>query len=73
MRGPGQGRDGRDNYGWSDCQADLEDGVHPAVVGARLGEPETYVREIAGQQGWAIVWDEEAKPAAFADPDWLDA
>jgi hypothetical protein len=49
-------------------------GVHPTVVAARLGEPEDYVREIAGQQGWAIAWDDTPKPAAFvADLDWLDA
>lgn len=44
-------------YGWADVQADLEDGVHPEVVCARLGEPIAYLLEVASQQGWAITWD----------------
>jgi hypothetical protein len=46
---------GRVDYGWAEARADLEQGVHPAVVAARLGEPEDYVREVAKDQGWPIA------------------
>ncbi len=44
-------------YGWSEVREELEDGIHPDVVAARLGEPVAYIREVAEQQGWAVVWD----------------
>lgn len=31
-------------------------GIHPEVVAARLGEPITYVLEVAEQQGWAVTY-----------------
>lgn len=50
MRGRGHRRD----YGWSEAQEELADGRHPAVVAARLGEPEDYVREVVQDRGWPI-------------------
>lgn len=52
MRGRATTRD----YGWSQAQADLADGVHPGVVASRLGDTEANVREIADQQGWPVSW-----------------
>lgn len=51
------------NYGWADVQAELEDGVHPAVVAARLGEPEPYVLEVAEQQGWPVSYKAHPLPS----------
>lgn len=44
------------DYGWADAQAELANGIHPAVVAARLGETEDYVREVAGERGWPITY-----------------
>ncbi len=52
----GRGRQHRRDYGWSEAQEELEEGVHPAVVAARIGEPVDFVVETAEQRGWAIVW-----------------
>lgn len=51
----GQTNNGKD-YGWARAQIDLEQGIHPGVVAARLGETEENVREVADQQGWPISW-----------------
>jgi len=45
------------DYGWSQAQEELEDGIHPAVVAARLGEPESYLIEVAEQRGWAVTYE----------------
>ncbi len=69
-----RGRGARRDYGWTEVQAELAMGVHPAVAAARLGEPESYIRDVADQQGWPIAWDAEPKRATFAaDPEWLDS
>lgn len=47
-----------EDYGWPEAQVDLECGIHLAVVAARLGEPEDYVREVAADQGWPIAWED---------------
>lgn len=54
-------------YGWSDAEVELAEGTHPAVVAARLGESEDYIREVAETQGWPITWDGSAKPAKWVD------
>jgi len=46
----------RPEYAWPQAQEELEDGIHPEVVAARLGEPVSYVLEVADQQGWAVTW-----------------
>lgn len=43
-------------YGMAEAQSELEEGIHPGVVAARLGDTEENVREIAAQQGWPISW-----------------
>ncbi len=43
-------------YGWTEAEEELHEGVHPVVVAARLGEPVSYVLEVADQQGWAVTW-----------------
>lgn len=43
-------------YGWSQAQEELEEGIHPEVVACRLGEPISYLLEVANQRGWPIVW-----------------
>lgn len=43
------------NYGWNEARADLEEGISPKVVAAKLGEPEAYLLEVAEQQGWPIT------------------
>lgn len=55
------------DYGWTDAEVDLAMGVNPAVVAARMGEPEEYVLEVADRQGWPITWkgaDSETVAAA---------
>lgn len=67
-------RGNRRDYAWPEAEVDLAMGVHPAVVAARLGEPEGYIRDVADQQGWPIAWENEPVPAVGAvDPDWLDS
>jgi hypothetical protein len=44
------------DYGWANAQAELAEGIHPGVVAARLGEPEDYVLEVAGDRGWPVTW-----------------
>lgn len=51
-----RGRDPCREYGWAEVQQELEEGVHPEVVAARIGEPIAYLLEIADQQGWPISW-----------------
>ena len=46
------------DYGWREAQCDLEEGVRLSVVALRLGEPEDFVREVAEQQGWPVVYDD---------------
>lgn len=46
----------RPEYAWPQAQEELEDGIHPEVVAARLGEPVAYVLEVADQQGWAVTY-----------------
>lgn len=43
------------NYGWGEAQSDLEDGIAPAVVAAKLGESVAYLLEVAEQQGWPVT------------------
>jgi len=52
------------DYGWLDVQSDLAAGVHPAVVAARLGEHEDYIREVADRQGWPVSHKPHAMPSA---------
>lgn len=67
-------RGNKEDYGWLEARRDLEEGVHPAVVAARLGEPEEYIRDTADAQGWPIAWENDAQPGMGAlDPDWLDS
>ncbi len=54
------------DYGWPEAQTDLARGVHPAVVGARLGEPEDYVLETADAQGWPVTWNGQRPVADIA-------
>ncbi len=51
------GRSHRRDYGWTEAREELEEGIHPAVVAARLGEPLDFVVEEAERQGWHIVWE----------------
>jgi len=44
------------DYGWTEAEEELHEGVHPEVVAARMGEPVSYVLEVADQQGWAVTW-----------------
>lgn len=53
-------------YGWSDAEAALADGIHPEVVAARLGEPIDHVLEVADERGWPITWDGRSKRACWA-------
>ena len=46
------------DYGWADAAADLEDGVKLSIVALRLGEPVDFVREVAEQQGWPVIYDD---------------
>lgn len=55
MRGQ-PGRTHRREYGWNEAREELEEGIHPEVVAARLGEPIDYLLETAGQQAWPITW-----------------
>jgi len=59
------------DYDWPHVQADLANGVHPAVVAARLGEPEEYVRDVADAQGWPIAWAD--RPINHPDLGELDS
>jgi hypothetical protein len=43
-----------ESYGWAEAQRDLEDGLHPEVVAARLGEPIDHLLEVADQRGWPV-------------------
>ncbi len=51
-----RGRGGRRDYAWPDAHADLEAGVHPEVVAARLGEHIDTVLTTADEQGWPVSW-----------------
>ncbi len=53
----GPGRTHRREYGWNEAREELEEGIHPAVVAARLGEPLDCVIEQAERQGWPVVWE----------------
>lgn len=44
------------DYGWEDARSELETGIHPEVVAARLGEPIDYLLEVADQQGWQVTY-----------------
>jgi len=44
------------DYGWGEAERELADGIHPEVVAARLGEPITYLIEVADERGWSITW-----------------
>lgn len=44
-------------YGWSEAEAALADGIHPEVVAARLGEPISYLLEVADERRWPVTWD----------------
>lgn len=46
----------QDSYGWDEARSELEQGIHPGVVAARLGEPEDYVREVAEERGWPVSY-----------------
>lgn len=46
----------RSDYGWSQAEIDLADGVHPEVVAARIGEPIDFVLKTADEQRWPIRW-----------------
>lgn len=48
-------------YGWSDAEAALADGIHPEVVAARLGEPISYLLEVAAERGWPVTWEGSRK------------
>jgi hypothetical protein len=63
----------RKDYGWAEAERDLADGVHPAVVGARLGESEVFVLEVANERGWPITWDGTPKKAKWIDAVELDS
>ena len=54
------------NYGWADAEEELADGIHPEVVAARLGEPVSYVIEVAEQQGWPVSY-EPIRPEHIVD------
>jgi len=43
-------------YGWAEAREDLEDGVNPITVAERMGEPVSYIIEVAEMQGWPIRW-----------------
>jgi hypothetical protein len=43
-----------ESYGWAEAQRDLENGLHPEVVAARIGEPIDCLLEVADERGWAI-------------------
>lgn len=47
----------RESYGWLEVRRDLEEGIDPKTVASRLGEPVSYLLEVAHQQGWPIVWN----------------
>lgn len=51
-----RGRGARRDYGWTEAEADLAQGVHPEVVAARLGEPIAHVLEVADDHAWPIRW-----------------
>lgn len=69
-----RGRWARRDYGWLNVEIDLALGVSPAVVAARLGESEDYVREVADRQGWPITWTgPSADDRRLADHLGLDA
>jgi hypothetical protein len=68
MRGRASHRD----YDWPRVEADLANGVHPAVVAARLGESMEYVLDVADAQGWPVAW-EENHPVVHADLGELDS
>lgn len=53
------------DYGWAQAQEDLEEGLHPEVVAARLGEPISCLLEVADAQGWPITWNGTPKPASW--------
>lgn len=44
------------DYDWDDAAAELEDGVHPEVVAARIGEPIDLVLTTAARNDWPITW-----------------
>ena len=50
------------DYGWVDAKRELADGIHPAVVAARLGKPMPEVIETAVDGEWLIAWDGEYSP-----------
>lgn len=61
------------DYGWREAEVELAMGVAPAVVAARLGEPEDYVLEIADRQGWPVTWSGPSERDRFIADQWLDS
>ncbi len=50
-------RDYGRGYGWDEAQSDLAAGLHPEVVAARIGEPISYLLEVADERGWPVTWN----------------
>jgi len=53
-----------ESYGWAEAQRDLEEGLHPEVVAARLGEPIDHLLEVADQRGWPVSHRHHVRPNA---------
>lgn len=68
-----RGRGARREYGWNEARHELEQGIHPAVVAARLGEPEHYVLEVAERQGWPVSHVSVTPDQILDAAKWADA
>ncbi len=69
-----RGRGARRDYGWDDARLELEEGCHPEIVAARLGEPIDMVLKVADEQRWPIRWHGPT-PDDIVDSfsKWIDA
>jgi hypothetical protein len=51
------------DYGLPQAKVELDDGRHPEVVAARLGESIDYLLKVADEQRWPIRWQPHPLPS----------